>query len=169
MTNTINLKTQFIKNCIPFISTDEFRIYLTGIHIYKKDNMITYEATNGQILYKAHHEDIEAPDFDFILKGDFKKLKSKQPFITLDLDSMILDDSIVLKKIQADFPEVEKVIPDLSDNDIATNYVKIQSCYLEIAEKIFTMNYELLQGEKNTPCMIKEKNELMVIMPFRCK
>lgn len=63
MTNTINLKTQFIKNCIPFISTDEFRTCLTGIHIYKVNNIITYEATNGHILYKAHHEDTIAPDF----------------------------------------------------------------------------------------------------------
>lgn len=107
--------------------------------------------------------------FDFILKGDFKKLKSKQPFVELDLETLILDNSIVLKKIQADFPEVEKVIPDLSDNDIATNYVKIQACYLEIAEKIFTMNYKLLQGRPETPCLIKGKDELMVIMPFRCK
>lgn len=165
----IILNKQYLINASKFISTDEVRFYLHGVHIYKKDNKIIYEATNGHILYKAIElAEYNTPDFNIILKGDFKKLK-KEGLLELNINNKIyiINDNFLFTNIEANFPDLDRVIPALDKLQPITLYVKFKACYLAIIEEIVP-KYELLEADAGYNAKVAiNNNETIAIMPIK--
>lgn len=121
-------------------SSDETRLYLCGVHVFKRDGSIIVEACDG---YKAAREtlinDESTIDDDLVLcRKDIKKIKkfittykAKQSFdCILNSHSLVVSvgtntDIISIYRINREFPKLESVLPVKlleSDNAVSVSF-----------------------------------------------
>ncbi len=152
MTNDFNLDLKALKSCAPAMSDEETRYYLCGVHIFERDGVMIYEATNGHIAVRVESElqnedfyymgiDMILPSFivkhlckpafvkGFGLEGDFIPCHVDGTRINIEM----LDGLINFKLIDGTFPDIDAVIPKTSA--IAFNKINVNGKYMDDLSK----------------------------------
>lgn len=118
-------KMDTFKRAFDFISWDETRYFMTGVHFALKDGKLQFEATNGRIGFQSDHsmgKSKKPVDIDYIVRdiSNFLSLNMTE-FETSDKIIAFSDGiySIHVSIIKGQFPNVSRVVPDLA------NYEKI--------------------------------------------
>lgn len=114
----------------PCSSSDETRLYLNGVHVFKRDNTIILEATDGHKMVREtiSQDDTDIGENDLILcRTDLKKLK---PLLKTYKGNNVFncelkDKSLVIScgvdivsvfRIEREYPRMDGVIPTLLAN-----------------------------------------------------
>lgn len=147
-----NLDLKALKSCLPAMSKEESRFYLCGVHIFERDGIIIYEATNGHILVRVesdqHNDDFDFEGINFILpafvvrhlcNGAFiKNFGMEGDHIPCHVDGTrinieMLDGLINVKLVDGTFPAVDNVIPKSSA--VTFNKININAKYMDALAK----------------------------------
>jgi len=152
MTSLLDLDIQSIRSCAPAMSSDDARPYLCGIHVFERDGVIIYEATNGHIAVRVESEmpilDYDYDDYrglDIILPSFLVGLVCKSKFLSgfgvegtrvpcsVDATRINLEmiDGVVNYKLMSDmkYPSIDQIIPRHSS--ITFNKIHVNGKYVD--------------------------------------
>lgn len=188
----LNLK--ILKKAYKCVSNDEARPYINGVHIkYDEEaKTITYEATDGHILYKAieketadYGEELSMREAEFLTEGiilncDFSKIKVGYSGA---IDCELINEKNIIAEntannrfliciIQSDYPNMDKAIPRKNKKTI--NHC---DCFKAFNWKYLKIKEELGFGDWNFCCEDSKDQvrfdreefglqEILVIMPI---
>lgn len=147
-----NLDLIALKACMPAMSNDEARYYLCGVHIFEKEGVVFYEATNGHLVIRVEseqpNEDYECSGLDIILPDFIVKHLSRPAFlkpfgvegdfIPCNVDGTrinieMLSGVINVKLVDGTYPNVDAVIPKASQ--ITFNKINVNGAYMDALAK----------------------------------
>lgn len=144
-----NLDLKALKSCAQAMDDSEARPYLCGVHIFERDGVMVYEATNGHIMVRVHsdmqNEDFDFYDIDLILPSYIVKHLCKsaflKPFGIMEGDYIpchvdgtrinieMLNGLINVKLVKGPFPDVDAVIP--KNSAITFNKINVNGKYMD--------------------------------------
>lgn len=148
----MKLSFKHLAACRHAITESETRYYLRGIHLEPTKDGLRYTATNGDIMVQVTDilDDMSNPIkepfilpvevIDRVLKA-YRAVKKKS-FVTLILHSDAIElvdydnkQMFTFQKIDATFPDVERIKPRKADNDIGVQIVGMRAKDIALLSK----------------------------------
>lgn len=163
--NTITLY-EALKASTYIMAKKDVRHFLNGVHIVKKDGIVTVESSNGHMVFRTRAVDpsnVTCEELDVIVSGESINLALK---LGKDLhmdDEGFNGGAIKYEKIDGKFPDVERVIPKIGSFDYTSEPFCVNLDYMGIIAK----SIKAIDGNKNPGGRVHvSKSEINVTGPL---
>lgn len=159
---------QALKAALPIVPKKDIRPYLNGVHIQKRGENITVEATDGHMLFRCRVDPtqcIKMVDGQKVIipRAQVEAILKMFKVVHIDFKTMTVCNSLKLETVEGNFPDVDRVIPSYID-DPATEI----SVNFELLSKVNTSVKALGLTKGMQGCtIVTNQNNCNLIKPFK--
>ena len=106
---------QAIKAASFIMAKKDVRYFLNGVHIVKKDNVVTVEATDGHMGFQTRDVDTDSVDvaeLDMIIPCSVVAVIIKSKHLVIKDGNFVSDGMVIpMQPIDGNFPQMDRVMP----------------------------------------------------------
>ena len=150
-------------------ASNDSRIFLNATHIYNIDNYLKVESTDGHRVNLLSYNNTDLPDFDFLISNKVTDLLGK---LTNEINILKFSDNILVfefenikiisQKVDARYPDIDRVIPKYNDIIIQVNRLEMLEAIKKLGKPLSDLKSLYLRINKNELILDNESTNLSI-------
>ena len=150
-------------------ASNDLRLFLNATHMYNIDNYFKVESTDGHRVNVLIYNNINMPDFDFLISNKVTDLLGK---LTNEINILKFSDNILVfefenikiisQNVDARYPDIDRVIPKYNDIIIQVNRLEMLEAIKKLGKPASNLKSLYLRINKNELILDNENTNLSI-------